>query len=260
MARWNRTLRPRAISAAVWVRARGRGTAGRSQAAVARVASRDLAVPFAAGNDGLGRRRGGRGPARSRSGRVRLGLAGQAFEETGTLLRASDLGSPAKCATARLARHRGVDAQPGVVSEGQQAGGAGGVAGLGDGVLDEAGVGLFSFADVEGRLGQHLDAEQGGAGSSLEVCRRCRWRARSLSMAGLRWGFRRGRGRCFCSATRRAMPAPASSRRASSSAREGLPSAVDFDASRRCRSSRRSFMSVRSRSPRGSRGRHGRPW
>src|SRR5690606_16127126 len=48
-----------------------------------------------------------------------------------------------------------------------QAGGGGGVAGLGERVLDEAGVRLFGLADAEHGLRDDLDAERGEQGLHL---------------------------------------------------------------------------------------------
>ena len=132
-----------------------------AEAAVAAGGFEDLAVPFAAGNDGLWVVGMADEDQRAVEAGAAVGLAGQAFEEQGVVAGVGlGFAGEARRQHARRAAE-GVDAQPGVVGEGRQAGGAGGVAGLGDGVLDEAGVGLLGLAHVEGRLGQHLDAQRG---------------------------------------------------------------------------------------------------
>ena len=75
-------------------------------------------------------------------GRVEIGAAVglPAGVRAAALLRWSDLGSPAKRADSTPGAAEGVDAQPGIVGQAGRPGGAGGVAGLGDGVFDEAGM------------------------------------------------------------------------------------------------------------------------
>ena len=154
-------------------------------------------MPFAAGDDGL--RVVGVAHQRQRAveAGVAVGLAGQAFEQQGVVA-----GVGLGLAGEARRQHAGgaaedVDAQPGVVGEGRQAGGAGGVAGLGDGVLDEAGVGLFGFAHVEGRLGQHLDAQRGEQrGEFLEFAGVAAGEHEFVH-GGAPMGVRRGRGPVF---------------------------------------------------------------
>jgi hypothetical protein len=110
-------------------------------------------VPFAAGDERLrvvgvadeGQRAVEAGAA--------VGLAGQAFEQQGVVaLVGLGLAGEARRQHAGRAAED-VDAQPGVVGQGRQAGGAGGVAGLGDGVLDEAGWGSSASLTLKADCG-----------------------------------------------------------------------------------------------------------
>jgi hypothetical protein len=121
-------------------------------------------------------------------------------------------GEDARCAAQRR------DAQAGVVGQRRQPGQAGGVAGLGDGVLDERDVRFLRFRHVEGGLRQHVEIE--GRQQLAEF-------AQLAGVARSENQFLHNASEALCAFTMSRMPAAASSSSVSSSAREnGSPSAV----------------------------------
>ena len=126
---------------------------GRSQAAVALRGAEHLVAPDAVGDDGC--IVGVAQPAPARSSGCRGGSFPPSGASRAALLRASDLGSPAKrCGQHARGAAQGVDAQAGVVGQRRQASEPAGVAGFGQGVFDKGVEGFFGFRDVPVRLGR----------------------------------------------------------------------------------------------------------